>query len=57
MIIVFVEVLSVLLVVLAVALASRLVFGPRLSPQMADRATDVWKHRQPPVLPTVGIRP
>jgi hypothetical protein len=48
MIIVFVEVLSVLLVVLAVALASRLVFGPRLSQQMVGRSTDVWKHRQPP---------
>ena len=57
MIIVFVEVLSVLLVVLAVALASRLVFGPRFSQQMAGRPTDVWKHRQPPVLPTVGTSP
>jgi hypothetical protein len=57
MIIAFVEVLSVVLVVVAVALASRLVFGPRLSPQTADRATDVWKHKQPPVLPTVNISP
>jgi len=57
MIVVFVEVLSVLLVVLAVALACRLVVGPRLSPQMAGRQTDVWKHRQPPVLPTVGTSP
>jgi hypothetical protein len=44
MIVVFIEVLSVLLVVLAVAAACLLVFGGQPSPQMAGRPTDVWRH-------------
>lgn len=46
----FVEVACVLVLVLTAALTGYVIFGRHPSTQMEDRATDVWKHKQPPSL-------
>jgi hypothetical protein len=50
MAVIFVQVPCVLVLVLTAALAGYVIFGRRPSTQMEGRATDVWKHNNPPTV-------